>query len=112
MAHYALFSLLCSTQDGAENLLGALIMAKPARNSLPASFEAALAELETIVRDLETGQLPLEESLAGYERGAALLRHCQETLSAAEQKLQILENSGLREFEAPAGQPTNDKQEN
>ena len=82
-------------------------MVKPARNNPPATFEAALAELEAIVRDMEAGQLPLEESLAAYERGAALLRHCQETLSAAEQKLQILENAGLREFEPPAEQSAN-----
>lgn len=80
-------------------------MAKPARANPPATFEAALAELEAIVRDLEAGQLPLEESLAAYERGAALLRHCQETLSGAEQKLQVLESSGLREFDPAAEQP-------
>ncbi|MBI5921910.1 MAG: exodeoxyribonuclease VII small subunit [Betaproteobacteria bacterium] len=86
-------------------------MAKPTSNHPPASFEAALAELETIVRDLEAGQLPLEQSLAAYERGTQLLRHCQDTLGAAEQKLQILESSGLREFEPPAGQSDNDIQE-
>ena len=83
-------------------------MVKPARTDPPATFEAALAELEAIVRDMEAGQLPLEESLAAYERGAALLRHCQETLGAAEQKMQILENSSLREFEPPAEQSNSD----
>jgi exodeoxyribonuclease VII small subunit len=78
-------------------------MVKPTRNPLPASFEAALGELESIVRDMETQQLPLEESLAAYERGAALLKYCQEALGAAEQKLQILENGGLREFAPDAG---------
>jgi exodeoxyribonuclease VII small subunit len=86
-------------------------MAKPTSNHPPASFEAALAELETIVRDLEAGQLPLEQSLSSYERGTQLLRHCQETLGAAEQKLQILESSGLREFEPLPGQSDNDVQE-
>lgn len=86
-------------------------MVKPAGNSQPASFEAALAELEAIVRDLEAGQLPLEESLAAYERGAALLKHCQETLAGAEQKLQILENAGLRDFEPSADKLTPDEQE-
>ncbi len=86
-------------------------MAKPPSNHPPASFEAALAELETIVRDLEAGQLPLEQSLSAYERGTQLLRHCQETLGAAEQKLQILESSGLREFEPPAVQSANDVQD-
>jgi len=71
----------------------------PAANS-PASFEAALQELETIVQAMESGNAPLEESLAAYERGIALLRHCQETLAAAETKLQILENGVLRDFDA------------
>ena len=66
----------------------------------PASFEAALAELEAIVHKMETGEAPREESLAAYERGMALLKHCQETLTAAEQKLQILENGVLRSFDA------------
>ena len=86
-------------------------MAKPARNNPPATFEAALAELEAIVRDMETGQLPLEESLAAYERGAALLRHCQDTLSAAEQKLRILENNRLHDYEPPADQFAHDERE-
>lgn len=66
----------------------------------PASFESALQELEAIVRVMENGEAPLEESLASYERGIALLRHCQETLAAAEGRLQILENGALREFDA------------
>ncbi|SMB26388.1 exonuclease VII small subunit [Sterolibacterium denitrificans] len=76
-------------------------MAKPAPAAAPASFEAALDELETIVRAMEAGQLPLEASLASYERGITLLKYCQETLDAAEQKLQLLENNVLRNF-APA----------
>jgi len=78
-------------------------MVKTPRPALPATFEAALTELEAIVRDMEVGQLPLEESLAAYERGAALLKHCQEALAAAEKKLQILENGGLRDFDPAAG---------
>jgi exodeoxyribonuclease VII small subunit len=65
----------------------------------PPSFESALQELEAIVQGMESGNAPLEESLAAYERGIALLRHCQETLSAAERKLQILENGVLRELD-------------
>ena len=60
---------------------------------------------------MEAGQLPLEESLAAYERGAALLKHCQETLGAAEQKLRILENGALREFEPPSQQLLGDAQD-
>ena len=67
-----------------------------------------MAELEAIVRTMETGQQPLEESLASYERGAALLKHCQEALNTAEKKLQILENGGLREFDLTVGKPDPD----
>ena len=68
----------------------------------PASFESALLELEAIVQAMESGNAPLEESLAAYERGIALLRHCQETLGAAERKLQVLEGGVLRDFDASA----------
>jgi exodeoxyribonuclease VII small subunit len=51
-------------------------------------FEAALAELETIVARLEQGELPLEESLR--QRGVVLTRLCQKALSQAEQKIRVL----------------------
>ena len=54
------------------------------------SFEEALAELEGIVKDLETGQGRLEQAVAQYERGAALRRHCEELLAKAEQKVQAI----------------------
>ena len=47
------------------------------------SFEQALAELEAIVRALESGQAPLEQSIQSYERGAALKAHCEAKLAAA-----------------------------
>jgi exodeoxyribonuclease VII small subunit len=53
-------------------------------------FSDALAELETIVSALENGQLDLEDSLARYERGVALLRACQARLTEAEQKVTML----------------------
>ena len=53
----------------------------------PKSFEAAVSELEAIVQEMESGSLPLEDALARYQRGVALLRHCQSTLSAAEQRV-------------------------
>jgi len=68
-------------------------------------FEAALAELEQIVQNMEGGRLPLEESLAAYRRGSDLLRHCQQQLSTAEHQIQILENGTLRDFE-PDGSET------
>lgn len=54
------------------------------------SFEEALAELEGIVRTLEAGQGRLEEAVTQYERGAALRRHCEALLAAAEQKVQAI----------------------
>lgn len=63
--------------------------------SLPADlkFETALAALEQIVRDMEGGELPLEDSIAAYRRGTALLQHCQKQLADAEQQLRILEEN-------------------
>jgi exodeoxyribonuclease VII small subunit len=60
------------------------------KNTPPKSFEQALADLETIVAQMESGQLPLEQSLAAYKQGAELLQHCQKTLSEAEQQVRIL----------------------
>jgi len=53
-------------------------------------FEDALGELETLVLDMESGEQSLEESLAQFERGVSLARHCQTSLKAAEQKVQVL----------------------
>ncbi|MBS3917033.1 MAG: exodeoxyribonuclease VII small subunit [Sulfuritalea sp.] len=73
-------------------------MSQAANDKLPQSFEAALAELESIVQDMETGKLSLEDSLAAYQRGAILLKHCQGALSAAEQKVQVLEAGQLQDL--------------
>ena len=51
------------------------------------SFEEALAELEKIVRDLETGQAKLDDAIAAYERGAALKQHCEAKLRDAQAKV-------------------------
>jgi len=53
-------------------------------------FEAALNELETIVRKMEDGQLSLEQSLESFEQGIKLTRHCQQALTSAEQRVQML----------------------
>ena len=57
-------------------------------------FEAALAELETIVQRLEQGELSLEESLRQFERGVVLTRSCQKALRQAEQKIRVLAKTG------------------
>jgi exodeoxyribonuclease VII small subunit len=73
-------------------------MSQAANDKLPKSFEAALAELEAIVQGMEAGKLSLEESLSAYQRGAGLLKFCQNALAVAEQKIQVLEAGELREL--------------
>lgn len=58
-----------------------------ANEVLSLSFEEALSELETIVRQLEQGDAPLEKSIEIYERGAALKAHCAAKLKAAQLKV-------------------------
>ena len=76
-------------------------MPKPAQQDKPESFEAAIAELEGLVARMESGQLPLEQSLAAYKRGAELLQYCQSALQAAEQQVKILEENTLKPFTTP-----------
>ncbi|MBX7055307.1 MAG: exodeoxyribonuclease VII small subunit [Pyrinomonadaceae bacterium] len=54
------------------------------------TFERSLEELETIVNSLESGDLPLEESLALFERGVNLSRKCRERLANAERRIEVL----------------------
>jgi exodeoxyribonuclease VII small subunit len=68
------------------------------------SFEAALAELETIVATMESGELSLEQSLASYRRGAQLLQQCQSALKNAQQQVKILEAGLLQDFAGGNGQ--------
>ena len=70
------------------------------KTTKPPTFESALAELEAIVSDMETGQLPLEKSLAAYKRGAELLKFCQTALQDAQQQVRILEDGVLKNFGA------------
>ncbi len=76
----------------------AITMAKKEQTTTPASFEAAIAELESIVAAMERDDLPLEQALASYQRGIDLLRHCQGTLDSAEQRVKVLEQGLLREM--------------
>ncbi|XOV83584.1 MAG: exodeoxyribonuclease VII small subunit [bacterium] len=63
-------------------------------------FEAALAELETLVEQMEGGSLSLDESLQAFERGIALTRHCAKALAQAELKVQTLTaDNTLEEFD-------------
>jgi exodeoxyribonuclease VII small subunit len=64
--------------------------------ALPATYEAALQELEALVASLESGQLPLDQLLIGYQRGAQLLAFCKDRLEAVETQIKVLEGTELK----------------
>ncbi len=66
------------------------------------TYEAALAELETIVSELENNQKPLEEAMSLYERGQALVKRCAELLNKAELRVKQLSAQELIPFEEEA----------
>ena len=67
------------------------------------SFEDAMKELETVVGQLESGDVPLDQSIALYERGAALKKRCEDKLKEAEEKVAriTLDDSGAPRGTAP-----------
>ena len=67
---------------------------------LPATYEAALRELEELVSGLESGQLPLDQLLTGYQRGAQLLAFCKSRLEAVENQVKVLEGNELKPWAA------------
>jgi exodeoxyribonuclease VII small subunit len=67
---------------------------KSASTAAPPAFEAALAQLESLVTQLEAGDLPLDEALRTFEQGVRLTRECQSALAAAQQKVQLLLQRG------------------
>ena len=71
-------------------------MAKREQKAAPAAanFEGQLASLERIVRELERGDLPLEQSLELFEQGVKLSRECQERLNEAERRIEVLLRGG------------------
>ena len=66
--------------------------------SKPVDLEKSLAELETIVEQLESGELPLDTSLKEFERGVRLSRECQGALQDEEQRVQMLMGGELKDF--------------
>jgi exodeoxyribonuclease VII small subunit len=64
----------------------------------PVSYESALKELETLVSDMEAGELPLAQLLTGYQRGAELLAYCRAQLDAVEQQIKVLDNGSLKSW--------------
>jgi exodeoxyribonuclease VII small subunit len=63
---------------------------------VPASYELALEELERLVSAMEGQQLPLEQLLASYKRGAELLAYCRDRLQAIEQQVRVLDGEGAQ----------------
>jgi exodeoxyribonuclease VII small subunit len=62
-------------------------------------FEQALSELERIVHQMENGSLSLEQSLASYKRGVALVASCRDSLNSARQQVKILEGDLMKPFD-------------
>jgi exodeoxyribonuclease VII small subunit len=66
----------------------------------PASYEVALAELDRLVQQMEGGQMPLDQLLDGYRRGAELLNFCRTRLQAVEEQVKRLEDDQLKDWSA------------
>lgn len=69
-------------------------------NKEPASYEQALAELDRLVTQMEGGQLPLDQLLDGYRRGAELLAYCRGRLQAVEEQVKVLDDGQLKVWSA------------
>lgn len=81
---------------------------QPARN---VDLEKSLAELESIVEQLESGELPLDKSLKEFERGVRLSRECQGALKDAEQRVQVLMGGELKDFASDGPEAAGDPED-
>ena len=70
-------------------------MPKP-KNAAPASYEAALEELDQLIVRIESGQMPLDEMLVAYQRGEVLLSFCRHRLDAVQDQIQVLDDGALK----------------
>ena len=73
---------------------------KIATEQAHATFEEAMAELEQLVAKMEAGELPLEASVAAYQRGSELVKHCAAQLERVERQVKLLEGDMLKPFAA------------
>jgi exodeoxyribonuclease VII small subunit len=78
---------------------------KPKERETELNFEGAMDRLETIVEQMESGKLPLEDLIVRYEEGMNLVKICQERLASAEQKIEMIARSSagkviVKDFEA------------
>jgi exodeoxyribonuclease VII small subunit len=85
----------------AKNLIVEKVAASDA--AAPASFEQAMAELAQLVTQMESGQLPLEASVAAYARGSELVKYCAAQLEKVESQVKVLEGDMLKPFAAELG---------
>ena len=66
------------------------------KTAAPVSYEAALQELEQLAAQLESGQLPLDQLMSGYQRGAELLKFCRSKLEAIEQQINVIDGDQMK----------------
>lgn len=85
--------------------------AKVEQSQAGPSFETALAELERIVAQMESGNLTLEQSLAAHRRGLELAKYCREKLEAAQQQVQVLEGEVLKPLAAALDAAREDRED-
>jgi exodeoxyribonuclease VII small subunit len=81
------------------------VTSKPKQRETELNFESAMDRLETIVEQMESGKLPLEDLIMRYEEGMNLVKICQERLANAEQKIEIIARNSagkaiVKDFEA------------
>lgn len=69
-------------------------------NAAPLSYESALGEIEALVAQMESAQLPLEQLLDAYKRGAFLLKYCRDKLDAVEDQIKVLEDGELKPWKS------------
>jgi len=72
----------------------------PLESHMPESYEAAMDELEQLVQRLESGEMPLEQVLSGYQRGSVLLQHCWEKLQGIEDQIKVLDSGTLKAWKS------------
>jgi exodeoxyribonuclease VII small subunit len=68
----------------------------PAAAELPATYEAAMKELDQIAERLESGEVPLDQLLSGYQRAAVLMQFCKERLQSVEDQIKVLDDGVLK----------------
>lgn len=81
-----------------------------AKKETTKNFEAALEELEQVVEQLESGELPLDDSLAAFEKGVGLVKFCNQKLNEVEKKVELLvkDKEGNLQLKALADLPEED----